>query len=224
MHFLLTDFGPVFFILIPSAFMNFQVVVWSDGTTKRKAIPRWNNNSLGSRKQSEAEVGINCTLVAVKTHKHIFFEIGVFVRLKINLSFLLSQGALQEVDDQPHLISAVKGFIRSIALGGQNSLQDILRLLTLWFAHGGNTDVNSAMHEGFSTISIDTWLQVVPQLIARIEHPTPAIRSGVHELLSRVAKEHPQALVYSLAVSCKSQNQRRQVAAEQILNRMRQHR
>lgn len=46
--------------------------------------------------------------------------------------------------------------------------QDILRLLTLWFNHGGAPDVEAALLEGFGLVSIDTWLVVIPQIIARI--------------------------------------------------------
>jgi hypothetical protein len=41
----------------------------------------------------------------------------------------------------PHLRPAIQGFFRSIALGRDRSLQDILRLLTLWFKHGARADV-----------------------------------------------------------------------------------
>jgi hypothetical protein len=34
------------------------------------------------------------------------------------------------------------GFFRSIALAGDQSLQDILRLLTLWFSHAASPEVN----------------------------------------------------------------------------------
>jgi FKBP12-rapamycin complex-associated protein len=56
------------------------------------------------------------------------------------------------------------GFFKSIALSKRSSLQDALRLLTLWFEYGGNVEVNSAIVEGFNTVSIDTWLQVIPQV------------------------------------------------------------
>lgn len=48
------------------------------------------------------------------------------------------------------------------ALRGSN-LQDILRLLTLWFTHGAAPDVEKALEEGFTHVSIDTWLVVIPQ-------------------------------------------------------------
>ena len=48
------------------------------------------------------------------------------------------------------------------SLRGAN-LQDILRLLTLWFSHGNSPDVEAALKEGFGNVSIDTWLVVIPQ-------------------------------------------------------------
>ena len=96
-----------------------------------------------------------------------------------------------------HVVPAIQGFFKSIALSQTSSLQDTLRLLTLWFAHGGNNEVNQAVTEGVSTVSIDTWLEVIPQLIARINQPNLKVRSAVHRLLAEVGKAHPQALVYS---------------------------
>ncbi len=64
---------------------------------------------------------------------------------------------------------AVSGFFRSVALGQAagdrtGNLQDILRLLTLWFNYGHYPDVERALQEGFNLVSIDTWLVVIPQV------------------------------------------------------------
>jgi len=48
--------------------------------------------------------------------------------------------------------------------GSGDSLQDILRILTLWFNHGAAADVEAALQDGFSRVSIDTWLVVIPQV------------------------------------------------------------
>jgi FKBP12-rapamycin complex-associated protein len=58
----------------------------------------------------------------------------------------------------------VLGFFKSIALRNENALQDTLRLLTLWFKFGGHEDVSNAMANGFSTVEVDTWLEVIPQV------------------------------------------------------------
>ncbi|KAL4787723.1 armadillo-type protein [Aspergillus varians] len=122
-----------------------------------------------------------------------------------------------------HVIPAIRGFLRSIALSSTSSLQDTLRLLTLWFTHGGDHDVNTVVTEGFTSVNIDTWLAVTPQLIARINQPNIRVRGSVHQLLAEVGKTHPQALVYPLTVAMKSNVTRRSQSARNIIENMRQH-
>jgi FKBP12-rapamycin complex-associated protein len=122
----------------------------------------------------------------------------------------------------PHLVPAIHGFFRSIALAAPgNSLQDILRLLTLWFKYGDRKPVEEALIAGFNTINIEIWLQVIPQLIARIHSPVPSISKMTLELLTNVGKQHPQALVYPLSVASKSHSLSRAQAANIILNKLR---
>ncbi|KAG9238765.1 armadillo-type protein [Amylocarpus encephaloides] len=123
-----------------------------------------------------------------------------------------------------HVVPAVRGFFKSISLSKGSSLQDTLRLLTLWFAHGGSPEVNTAVTEGFASVSVDTWLEVIPQLIARINQPNARVRQSIHNLLADVGRAHPQALVYPLTVAMKSApNTRRSRSAVQIMDSMRQH-
>lgn len=96
------------------------------------------------------------------------------------------------------------GFFKSISLAGDQGLQDILRLLTLWFTHGHTHDVEKALEEGFERISISTWLIVVPQIIARIDTTKPSVRRLIHDLLTKIGQAHPQALIYPLTVASKS--------------------
>lgn len=122
-----------------------------------------------------------------------------------------------------HVIPAIRGFLRSISLSSTSSLQDTLRLLTLWFTHGGDQEVNAVVTEGFTAVNIDTWLAVTPQLIARINQPNVRVRSAVQRLLAEVGKTHPQALVYPLTVAMKSNVARRSQSASNIMESMRHH-
>ncbi|KAG4088925.1 FAT-domain-containing protein [Neocallimastix lanati (nom. inval.)] len=115
---------------------------------------------------------------------------------------------------------SIFGFFKSIALSKSNSLQDTLRLITLWFKYGYNVEVNAAVNDGLNRVSIDTWLQVIPQLIARIYTNHSHVRSLLQQLLTDVGKEHPQALIYSLTVASKSPNIERQNAANAIMEKM----
>ncbi|KAK9241824.1 armadillo-type protein [Lipomyces tetrasporus] len=122
-----------------------------------------------------------------------------------------------------YVLPAIQGFFKSIYLSSGNSLQDTLRLLTLWFRYGGLPEPATAMNEGFTTVSIDTWLEVIPQLITRIHQPNPIVRKSLHTLLSDLGRAHPQALVYPLTVAIKSDSHTRQMAAAAIMDKMRSH-
>lgn len=122
-----------------------------------------------------------------------------------------------------YAVPALKGFFRSINLSKGNSLQDTLRLLTLWFDYGQTAEVIDALNEGIRIIEINTWLQVIPQLIARIDTPRLFVGQLIHKLLSDIGKSHPQALVYPLSVASKSASQTRKSAANRILDSMREH-
>jgi phosphatidylinositol kinase/protein kinase (PI-3 family) len=128
-----------------------------------------------------------------------------------------------------HVAPAVSGFFRSIALGGSTprdmggALQDILRLLTLWFNYGHLPEVEAALVEGFGHVSINTWLSVIPQIVARIHTNSSPVRRLIHRLLVRVGRQHPQALLYPLLVACKSQSTTRRVSATAVLDNLRNH-
>ncbi|CAG9564543.1 unnamed protein product [Danaus chrysippus] len=117
-------------------------------------------------------------------------------------------------------IPAIEGFFKSISLSNGSSLQDTLRLLTLWFDHGHHPAVYDALFEGIRQIDVKIWLQVIPQLIARIDSPRSLVAKLVHILLIDIGKLHPQALVYPLTVATKSSFITRKNAANYILKTM----
>lgn len=126
-------------------------------------------------------------------------------------------------DISSHLINAIRGFFMSIYLGPGTNFQDTLRLLTLWFRHGAMTEVEAAMKEGFEKVSIDTWLQVIPQIIARIHTPVKRVQQMIHDLLANVGKSHPQALVYPVTVATKSNSVTRMQASSQLMAELRRY-
>ena len=57
---------------------------------------------------------------------------------------------------------AVRGFIKSISLGGKNAFQDNLRLLSLIFKYGDRKPISKEFAINFQQIDIVCWIQVVP--------------------------------------------------------------
>lgn len=122
-----------------------------------------------------------------------------------------------------YTIPAIRSFFRSIALSHGNSLQDTLRLLTLWFDNAIENEVSEAFAIGMKTVPIETWLQVIPQLIARIDTPRMNVNSLLQELLTDIGKYHPQALIYPLTVASKSTVAIRRATATKMMNSMKEH-
>jgi FKBP12-rapamycin complex-associated protein len=125
------------------------------------------------------------------------------------------------------LVNAAKGLLRSISLGtkrySSNVLQDMLSLLSVWFRHGHVPEVYRALDSGLGMVHIDTWLGVLPQLIARLDHPEENARKLLHALIIRLGNSHAQALVYPLSVAVKSPRTERKLAAESLMISIRQH-
>ncbi|EAQ84706.1 conserved hypothetical protein [Chaetomium globosum CBS 148.51] len=87
-----------------------------------------------------------------------------------------------------------------------------------------SAQATNSMGDGLNHTSVDTWLEVIPQLIARINQPNRRVQASIHALLSDVGRAHPQALVYPLTVAMKSrQSTRRSKTASSIMESMRQH-
>ncbi|KAL3515383.1 hypothetical protein ACH5RR_022285 [Cinchona calisaya] len=126
------------------------------------------------------------------------------------------------------VVAAVNGYFHSIACaahakGVDDSLQDILRLLTLWFNHGATSEVQMALRKGFTHVNIDTWLVVLPQIIARIHSNNHVVHELIQSLLVRIGQSHPQALMYPLLVACKAISNLRREAAQEVVDKVRQH-
>lgn len=135
----------------------------------------------------------------------------------------LSRAQKEKLIISTYAVPAVEGFFRSINLLQGNSLQDTLRLLTLWFDYGQYPELFDALVEGMKLIEINTWLQVIPQLIARIDTHRSLVGQLIHQLLIDIGKSHPQALVYPLTVASKSASIARKKAAHKILSSMSDH-
>lgn len=127
----------------------------------------------------------------------------------------------------PLAVNAAKGLLRAISLGthrwSSSITQDMLCVLSIWFRFGRIPDVAAALEAGLSTVHLDNWLGVLPQLIARIDHSDPVARGLLHALLVRLGARHSQALVYPLAVALKSPKGDRKAAAEDLMLSLRTH-
>ena len=116
--------------------------------------------------------------------------------------------------------NAIKGFTTSVTIGGKNmskTLQDLLRLVDVWFQIGDDETLINLIRESFNKISIDSWLVVIPQLLASVNIKNDYIRKTLVELLRKIGLNHPWAIIYPLIVIKKSKNKIRSETAGIIL-------
>lgn len=137
------------------------------------------------------------------------------------------RGSPTSTSQTNHVITAIRGFVKAISLGTKrwsaSVQQDMLNLLTCLFRYGEQASIASIVNESVECVAIETWLGVLPQLLARIHIKSPSIRSVLHPLLVRLGEKHPQALMYPLSVLLTGQVVERKTAAESLMNSLRSH-
>ena len=112
---------------------------------------------------------------------------------------------------------AVSCYFKAIQYSEGSSLEDTLRLFMLWVEHGTRKIVEDCIKEGVKTISPETWLEIAPQLIARLDLDDNVGRL-IKQLMIDVAKAHPHGLIYPLIAATESKNEIRATAAIEILS------
>ncbi|KAJ2004950.1 phosphatidylinositol kinase- protein kinase tor1 [Coemansia thaxteri] len=128
------------------------------------------------------------------------------------------QTALADDVIEKHVIPAVHGFFRAIQLFKEDTtLQDTLRLLTVWFKYSQHERVVQAVIDGFKTVPLRTWLQVIPQILARIDIKYEGTSRLIKQLLVMVGKTYPHAILFSLYVAGRSDIPGRSKAAREVL-------
>ncbi len=120
-----------------------------------------------------------------------------------------------------YIVNATEGFLRTIALGRYHESafvqQSMLHLISILFTRGHIPEVHAALSDGLATSPLDSWLGVLPQLMARINIKNEGSRAVLHSLLDRLGRHHPQALVYPMCVPLKSPRADRREAAARLL-------
>lgn len=144
----------------------------------------------------------------------------------MNFEALSHHERTQKQEDPPdiYINSALEGFIHSIALEvslkSSHKLQNILRLITLWFKYGDRPDFAGTLKSSFSTLDVEVWLKVIPQIIARSSTKNLALREQIIDLLKKIAKKHPHALVYPLTMATRTDSQEKLELASIVLEEM----
>ena len=86
-------------------------------------------------------------------------------------------------------------------------------MLKIWFQHGNLPEIEQKLRQGFEQIDLKVWIDVIPQLLARIDINDERIKESLLNLVEKISMKFPQALIYSLSVTMKSNVLARREAA-----------
>jgi FKBP12-rapamycin complex-associated protein len=67
--------------------------------------------------------------------------------------------------------------------------------MMLWFDHGDRAEVFKNLRDNLKAVPVDTWLEVVPQLMARLDSQQN-VGLLVKQVVIDVSKVHPQVSIY----------------------------
>jgi hypothetical protein len=63
--------------------------------------------------------------------------------------------------------------------------------LKLWFQHGNLPEIEKLLREGFRKIDLKLWIEVIPQLLARIDIKDDVIKTTLLEFIEKMSLKFP---------------------------------
>mmetsp|Transcript_41301 Transcript_41301/g.43214 ORF Transcript_41301/g.43214 Transcript_41301/m.43214 type:complete len:1137 (-) Transcript_41301:148-3558(-) len=120
--------------------------------------------------------------------------------------------------------NAVVAFINAVKIGGSNiarTMQDLLRIIEIWFLVGSKEIIAEQIYNAIEAIESESWMLVIPQLLARINIIDENIRNMLSCLFKKLGDSHPRALIYPLATMSSSKNAKRRSAAREFFSHIR---
>ena len=122
---------------------------------------------------------------------------GIYVQ-PVQLSPLPSQEVQRySTADMVHAVHAIRCFTMTLSLTPGSRLENTLRLLQLWFQYGECDEVYKLLRENIKGLPVETWLEVIPQLMARLDS-SERMSSLVKQVIYELLKSKPQVTLYSL--------------------------
>lgn len=94
----------------------------------------------------------------------------------------------------------------------------LLRLVTLWFRYGEAASVTAAVQDKLNNTPLYSWLNAIPQLIARLGTPHLQLQCVLLSLLKKLAGQYPHAVIWPLLTASQTGRAENEQAARVIMD------
>lgn len=125
----------------------------------------------------------------------------------------------EKTNNSIYLSTSFEAVLNGLKLSPKDSLPYALRAITIMFQHGSQKIYDILLKE-MNSIDTKVWINLLPQIIARLECEDPLLKKAVHSLILLIGKCHPQAVLYSLIVPYKSESVSKQQAAASLIDQL----
>ena len=100
-----------------------------------------------------------------------------------------------------YMLGAMRCFIKSVVFTSRENrffLEDCLKILNL-ISMGHNTSkLMEELRSNYANIPRDGLIEIIPQLIARLDNDSPTYKDLMRDIIIYIGKEHPQTLLFPL--------------------------
>jgi FKBP12-rapamycin complex-associated protein len=104
----------------------------------------------------------------------------------------------------------------------ERTLKQTLQAITMWFRYGSNPKVLATFQDYLRTTPHKAWLNVLPQLIARLGAKDETLRASLLTFLLAISRTFPHAVIWPLITAAETPRSIHQTAAKEIMSRMRE--
>lgn len=159
-----------------------------------------------------------------EAYKHLqAFDLLQKPELEIKYSSLWSRVnslLYRSTNDQKYLLESFKYLLENMSKIDSNPLTLSLQVLSILFRKG-NHEIYQIFSEKVDSIPVNSWIEAIPQIIARLSSPVDELRVLLIDLIYKIGLEHPHAVLYPLLVPYKSDNVERRTIASSLFDRLR---
>lgn len=97
-------------------------------------------------------------------------------------------------------------------------IKALLRLVTLWFRYGESESVLVEVRQQLNETAVSSWLEAIPQLIARLGTRHKDLQGLLISLLKNIASQYPHAVIWPLLTASQTKKAEHEEAARVIMD------
>lgn len=115
---------------------------------------------------------------------------------------------------------AIRGLFQAVRSpeSPEKGIKALLRLVTLWHRFGESDSVLLEVSSQLAATSVASWLDAIPQLIARLGTKHKDLQALLIELLKNIANQYPHAVIWPLMTASQTKAAEGEAGARVIMD------